>query len=98
MFKTFIRIFNAKSLSHLVIIFLVFGITGSLSVFISEPILNFAKLDQLINYFPLYIILKILVIFAVYQASLLAIATLFGEFHYFKNIQKKFLKRMKIIK
>ena len=93
-----LNIFKANSLLHLFIIFIVYGITGSLSVFVSEPILNFIKLDQLISFVPLYWVLRIIVIIIAYQILLLVIGTIFGQFNYFKKIQLKFLKRVRIIK
>lgn len=94
----FLNIFKANSLLHLFIIFIVYGITGSLSVFVSEPILNFIKLDQLISFVPLYWVLRIIVIIIAYQILLLVIGTIFGQFNYFKKIQLKFLRRVRIIK
>jgi hypothetical protein len=98
MTKKLIKIFNAKSLSHLSIIFIVFGLTGSLSVLLSEPILNFLKLKQVISFTPVYVFFRILIVLIIYQSSLLAIGTLFGQFEYFREIQKKFLKRIRILK
>ena len=98
MTKRLIEIFNAKSLSHLLIIFIVFGITGSLSVVLSEPILIFLNLEQVITFPPIYVFIKIIIVLIIYQSSLLAIGTLFGQFEYFREIQKKFLKRIRILK
>ena len=67
MLEKFKRIFNANSLSHLIIIFIVFGITGSLSVVLSEPILNYLKLDEITNYVFVHMLLRIIVILIVYQ-------------------------------
>ena len=98
MLNKVLNIFKANSPLHLVIIFVVYGITGSLSVIVSEPILNFIKLDQFISFVPLYWLLRIIVIIIAYQILLLVIGTIFGQFNYFKKIQLKFLKGVKIIK
>ena len=93
-----LTLFKANSAFNLLIIFIVYGITGSLSVFVSEPVLNFIKLDQFISFDPLYWVLRIIVIIIAYQILLLVIGTIFGQFNYFRKIQLKFLRRVKIIK
>ena len=98
MLEKFIKIFNANSLAHLIIIFIVFGITGSLSVVLSEPILNYLKLDQITNFVVVHVLLRIFVILVVYQALLIVVGSIFGQFTYFKKIQKRFLVRIRLIK
>ena len=97
MLEKLIKIFNANSIRHLIVIFLVFGITGSLSVYISDPILELLQLDRIITSPPLYWIARLGVVMIAYQLSLLAIATMFGQFSYFQKIQKNFLNRFRII-
>ena len=41
MIEKLINLFKVKSLKQLTIVFLVFSITGSLSVVLGEPIINF---------------------------------------------------------
>ena len=98
MLEKFIKIFNANSLSHLIIIFIVFGITGSLSVVFSESILNYIKLDKITNYVAVHMLLRILVILIVYQVLLIVVGSIFGQFDYFRKIQKRFLVRIRLIK
>tara|TARA_B100000902_G_C26574860_1_gene558322 strand:- start:231 stop:530 length:300 start_codon:yes stop_codon:yes gene_type:complete len=98
MLEKLIKIFNANLLAHLIIIFIVFGITGSLSVVLSEPILNYLKLDEITNYTIVHVLLRILVILIAYQALLIVVGSIFGQFYYFKKIQKKFLKRIRLVK
>ena len=98
MLDKFIKIFNANSLSHLIIIFIVFGITGSLSVLLSEPILNYLRLDKITNYVAIHMLLRILVVLVVYQALLIVVGSVFGQFDYFRKIQKRFLVRIRLIK
>ena len=98
MLEKFIKVFNANSLSHLIIIFIVFGITGSLSVVFSEPILNYLKLDKITNYVAVHMLLRIFVILIVYQVLLVVVGSIFGQFDYFKKIQKRFLVRIRLIK
>ena len=98
MIQNLINKFNAKSKLHLFIIFLVFGLSGSFSLWISAPILSALDLKNILNNYPLYIFFRVLIIIPIYQLILIIIAILFGEFDYFWRFEKKFLKRMKIIK
>ena len=98
MMQKMIKVFHASSLSHLVIIFSVFAITGSLSVTVTEPIIQFINLKSFITFYPFYLIVKILIILICYNILLITFGTLAGQFKYFFNMQKKFLRRLKIIK
>ncbi len=98
MLDKFIKIFKANSLSHLIIIFIVFGITGSLSVVLSEPILSFLRLDEITNYVAINLLLRVLVVLIVYQILLILVGALFGQFDYFRKIQRRFLVRIRLLK
>ena len=98
MLEKCIKLFNANSLSHLIVIFIVFGITGSLSVVLSEPILNYLRLDKITNYVAVHMLLRIFVILLVYQVLLIVVGSIFGQFNYFRKIQKRFLVRIRLIK
>jgi hypothetical protein len=77
---------------QILIIFLVFGITGSTSVKIAAPILDYLGIHKTLNpwiYWPV----RILAIFPVYQVLLLVIGTLFGQFRFFWNFEKKMFGR-----
>ena len=81
------KIFKVTSTYQLVIVFVVFGITGSLSLVISEYISTFLNIDN--------IIISIISILIVYQVLLIIIGTLFGEFDYFWEMEKKIISRFK---
>ena len=98
MIQNLINKFNAKSKMHLFVIFIVFGLSGSFSLWISSPILAALDLKDLLDNYPLYILFRVLIIIPIYQLILIVIATLFGEFEYFWKFEKKILKRIKIIK
>ena len=98
MLQNLIKKFNAESRLHLFKIFLVFGLSGSFSLLISSPIISALDLKNMLNYYPLYIFFRILIIIPIYQLILIVIAIFFGEFQYFWRIEKKILKRIKIIK
>ena len=55
-------------------------------------------LKNILNNYPLNIFFRVLIIIPIYQIILIIIAALFGEFEYFWEFEKKFLKRIKIIK
>jgi hypothetical protein len=90
--------FHAKSFKHLIIIFLVFALSGSASLLMSSSILTAINLKELINFYPLYLLVRIILLIPIYQLVLIIIATLFGEFRYFWNFEKKFFKRLRLIK
>ena len=98
MIQNLIKKFNAKSKVHLLVIFFVFGLSGSFSLWISSPIMSALDLKNILNNYPLYIFLRLLIIIPIYQLILIVIATLFGEFEYFWKFEKKILKLIKIIK
>ncbi|SEL96095.1 hypothetical protein SAMN04488008_107114 [Maribacter orientalis] len=84
---------------QLIIIFFVFSITGSSSVFAAKPFLTFIGLQQ--ANFPetwwggtLYWLLRILLIFPIYQILLVMYGWLFGQFKFFWGFEKKMLKRI----
>tara|TARA_Y100001970_G_C14159009_1_gene817380 strand:- start:212 stop:502 length:291 start_codon:yes stop_codon:yes gene_type:complete len=89
------KIFKTDSTYQLVVVFLVFAVSGSLSVYVSEPLLNFLKYKEFISNKVLQIILRIIVIFPIYQIILLAVAAVFGEFKYFWNFVKRFWQKFK---
>ena len=91
-----IKFFKAKSFFHLCKIFVIFGITGSLSLLISEYILNYIDLGKYIGTLIVYLFLKFVFLIVIYQVILLLIALIFGEFQYFIKFIKKFLNRFKI--
>ncbi len=84
---------------QLVVIFIVFGLTGSFSVRLAKPILDFIalkpeNLESLFMGEVLYWILRILIIFPVYQILLIVFGALFLQFRFFWNFEKKLLKRI----
>lgn len=96
MLNRIIKIFKAKNLFHLVIIFIVFGITGSLSVVLGKYVLILFG-DSLVNS-DFYWLLRLIIIFPLYQLLLIFVGTIFGQFRYFWEIEKKILIRMRLLK
>ena len=92
MIQNLIKKFNAKSKVHLLVIFFVFGLGGSFSLWISSPIMSALDLKNILNNYPLNIFFRVLIIIPIYQIILIIIAALFGEFEYFWEFEKKIFK------
>lgn len=72
-------------------IFIVFALAGSLSVIISDPILKIINLNEIITFYPLYLFIRLIIIFPLYQVTLVGVSFCFGEYNYFKKFMIKFL-------
>lgn len=84
---------------QLILILVVFAITGSSSVYVAKPFLSLIGLEAAA--FPdswwggtLYWTLRLLLIFPFYQVLLVMYGWLFGQFRFFWNFEKKMLGRM----
>ena len=84
------KLFRVSSTYQLIVVFIVFGITGSMSLVISGYVSGFFNLDN--------IILSIIFVLMIYQVLLIIIGTLFGEFDYFWEMEKKIISRFKFKK
>jgi len=89
---------SLKSNFQLVIILIVFAITGSGSLYISKPLMEFLSISNENMDIYLYWILRFLIVTLVYQFVLLLVAFVFGQFNWFWNFEKKMLKKMGLIK
>jgi hypothetical protein len=78
---------------QLAIIFIVFAITGSTSAWVSKPVCLWLGIveEDFGNWF---VLIRLLIIFPLYQVLLVLIGTLFGQFKFFWNFEKKMLKSM----
>lgn len=88
-----------ESSFQLIIILIVFSITGSAAVYIAKPFLGWIGLER--SNFPetwwsgwVYWTLRILLIFPFYQVLLVLFGWLFGQFKFFWNFEKKMLDRL----
>ncbi len=97
MSQKLLKLFKVENYFRLLIIFTVFGITGSLSVVLGKYVLLSIFSSNIQNN-EFYWLIRILLIFPLYQILLIIIGTLFGEFKYFWAIEKKILVRLKILK
>lgn len=84
---------------QIILILIVFSVTGSAAVFLAKPILNSIGLVR--ESFSdawwggvIYVALRILVIFPIYQFLLVLFGWLFGQFKFFWNFEKKMISRL----
>ena len=98
MFQYLKEKWNLKSNFQLCIILIVFAITGSSSLYISKPLMEFLSVSTESMNIILYWILRFIIVTLVYQFVLLVVAFVFGQFNWFWNFEKKMLKKMGLIK
>ena len=79
---------------QVVVIFIVFGITGSTSAKIAGPIVEFLGITQENTSSWIYWPVRILLIFPVYQVLLIIFGWIFGQFQFFWAFEKKMLRRL----
>ena len=79
---------------QLIIIFFVFSVTGSLSLWVAKPLLDFIGLDKATLSPWIFWPIRILIIFPIYQILIVIIGALFGQFRFFWNFEKKMLVRL----
>lgn len=94
--KFFTRIKNKWGITsnlQAIIIFIVFGITGSASLWVGTPILNYLGVTKESMNPWMFWPLRILIIFPIYQVMLICIGTAFGQFKFFWEVEKKMFGR-----
>ena len=96
MINNLISLFGANSIYHLFKIFIIFGLAGSLSVILSDPLLDLVSIEKYISNKFFYWVVRLILIFPIYQFVLIAVALVFGEFSYFKKFFIKFINYFKI--
>ncbi|MEC7835290.1 MAG: DUF6787 family protein [Pseudomonadota bacterium] len=84
--------FKVDSNIRLLIVFIVFSAAGSLSLVVADNIFN--HLLEFKDHDSLYWFFRIIILFPIYQVLLIVTGTIFGEFRYFWEIEKRILKRL----
>ena len=79
---------------QLLIIFIVFGITGSLALWVAKPVLTLLGANSKNMSLWIYVPIRIVIIFPIYQILILIIGTLFGQFRFFWKFEKKILSHL----
>ncbi|MCK9290992.1 MAG: DUF6787 family protein [Bacteroidales bacterium] len=78
---------------QLILILVVFSVTGSASVFVKKVVTTLLGIPHDIH-FCFKILLFIFITFPAYQILLLVVAFLFGQFHFFLAFQKRSIGRL----
>ena len=79
---------------QIIVILIVFAITGSSASYIGKPILDFLNISpEKLTSFG-YWVVRVLLLFVVYQILLVFFGWLFGQYKFFWNFEKKMLRRI----
>ena len=79
---------------QIIIILIVFAVTGSTASYIGKPILQFFNITtENFGSFG-YWVIRILLLFIVYQFMLVFFGWIFGQYKFFWNFEKKMLRRI----
>ena len=89
------QLFRVNSNYQLIIVNIVFAVTGTLALYVAGDVLHMlgVKHGNISN--VVYWTLRILVIIPVYQVLLIVIGSVFGEFRYFWEMEKKMFRRFR---
>jgi sterol desaturase/sphingolipid hydroxylase (fatty acid hydroxylase superfamily) len=87
---------GVKSNKQIVIILLVFAITGFSSLQLAKPFLTLIGIPDTFEPHWLYRVLRLLLIFPIYQILLVFVGYIFGQFSFFWEFEKKMLERLKL--
>ena len=93
MFEKLKKRWNISSNFQVVVILVVFAITGSTTVYVKKVIFDWIGITPETHLWikvPVYI----MVILTVYNILLLLVGSLFGQFKFFLNFEKKFFSRI----
>jgi hypothetical protein len=90
---------DIKSNFQIIVILIVFALTGSASIKFAEPVLYFLNIN--ITTFEdfllgkvFYYLLRIIIVFPIYQILLILIGTLLFQFKFFWQFEKKMLSKI----
>jgi hypothetical protein len=79
---------------QIIIILLVFSITGSIAVMVAKPVLNLVGFDKEAVSPWIFWPIRIFIIFPIYQVLIVIIGALFGQLKFFWDFEKKMLARL----
>ena len=92
MFEKLKKRWNIQSNFQVIIILIVFAITGSTTVYLKKFIFDLLEITQE-THIGIKIPVYILVIMSVYNLLLLIVGFVFGQFRFFWEFEKKFFSR-----
>lgn len=93
MFKKLKERWEIESNLQLILILIVFSITGSLAAWVSKPFAELLGIND--SFLPkwLFTMVRLIVVFPIYNLILIIVGTLFGQFHFFWAFEKKMFSR-----
>ena len=86
-----------NSVAQVLIVLLVFSLTGSIVVLLREMLFGWVGFDEMTPWW-IKTITYLLFVMPTYQVLLLAYGAVFGQFQFFWNKEKKLLQRMGLLK
>jgi len=89
------KLFKVDSNYQLLIVNIVFAITGSLALYFAGIFLDLINISLNNTNTFVYWTLRIILILPVYQVLLLLVGGIFGEFKYFWAMEKKIISRFR---
>jgi hypothetical protein len=89
--------FKVDSNFQLIMINIVFALTGTSSLFFADYILNILLINQDSYGNFLYWLTRIILILPIYQILLIIFGSLFGQFKYFWSMEKKTIRKISLI-
>ena len=92
--KRFKEKWGITSNFQLVIIIIVFSVTGSVAVWVAKPVLYLVGLDKEALSPWVFWPIRIFIIFPIYQVLIVLIGAIFGQFKFFWAFEKKMLVRL----
>lgn len=93
MFKKLKKRWEIESNFQLVLILIVFSITGSVAAWVSKPFVELLGLNGDNMPKALFIILRLILIFPIYNVILIIVGSIFGQFRFFWDFEKKMFSR-----
>ena len=90
---------NIKSNFQIIVILIVFALTGSASVKFAGTVLDFLNInittfEDILLGKVIYYLLRIIIVFPIYQVLLILFGALFFQFKFFWGFEKKMLRKI----
>jgi hypothetical protein len=82
-----------KNIKQVIIVLIVFALTGTSALFIKKPIFAFLGISSEMSWW-VRILVWCLTILPIYNILLLIYGFIFGQFTFFWNFEKKFFRRL----
>ncbi|MFJ1365294.1 DUF6787 family protein [Capnocytophaga canimorsus] len=92
MFEKLKKRWNVTSNRQVVIILLVFAITGSVSAKLGKPFCDYLNIYPHTFHPVLYWIIRLIIILPIYQVILLIVGAVFGQFRFFWEFEKRMFR------